>query len=70
MSEENPSTSSARPATHPIFDGTYFKIQTRENDILTCICMECRASVKASVNVTSNFLKHTKVCHMCFFIRA
>lgn len=52
-------------AEHRIYDGEYFEIIRRENDILLVRCQTCGADampLRSSAKSNGNILKHIKVC--------
>lgn len=68
------------PAMYRIYDGEYFEIIKRENDILLVRCLTCGPDglpLRSSVKSNGNILKHIKVgehyrtypldYHMCIY---
>ena len=59
-----------KPIKHPLLDGKYFQIVKRKKKAITCVCMQCNASLHASSNVSSNsfstfsddFKQEKKIC--------
>lgn len=64
----NPAPGGLQPSFYRIYDGEFFTIVKRENDILFVKCETCgpeSTALRSSAKSNGNILKHIKVC--CLF---
>ena len=71
VSEDGAAALPIKEAIPSILDGTFFKIaKVDEGGKVLAKCCNCvNNSISGTFNTTSNFLRHLKVCRLCFGMR-